>query len=62
MTVGILCLTFMEKDQLVKDLEKIFTIDGRGTPKKCKFFLELLEKFGQEKILAEIQKISERRF
>jgi hypothetical protein len=52
----------MEKDPLVTELEKLFTIDGRGTSKKCKRFLELLESEGQEKILEEVRKMSLRKF
>jgi hypothetical protein len=52
----------MEKTPLTKELERVFTIDGRGTPKKCKLLLELIQTQGQEVIFEEIRKISERKF
>jgi hypothetical protein len=49
-----------EKSELETNLEKIFTIDGRGTAKKCKFFLELLEEYDQIDVLSKIRDMSEK--
>lgn len=54
----------MTSEQLTKELEKIFTIDGRGRPAKCKLFLELYENLGSDHqylILKAIQEISQRK-
>lgn len=42
----------------VRDMESVFTIDGRGRPRKCKLFLELIEKHGLDAVLAEIKNIA----
>ena len=47
---------------LVKDLENVFTIDGRGRPRKCKLFLELLKQYGAEEVVKEIAIMGERKF
>lgn len=46
---------------LVKELENVFTIDGRGRPRKCKLFLELLKQYGAEEVMIEINRMSERK-
>ena len=50
------------QSQLVKELEHVFTIDGRGTPKKCKLFLELLKQYGAEEMIKEISIMSNRKW
>lgn len=52
----------MDKEILVKELENVITIDGRGRPKKAVLFLELVEKYGIETVLEEIRKLAERKF
>lgn len=47
-------------DSLVKNLENVFTIDGRGRPKKCQLLLELLKTFPISEVMKEIQRMSER--
>jgi len=49
-----------EKSQLVKDLEGVFTIDGRGRPRKCQLFLELVSINGMDAVLSEMEKIAKR--
>jgi hypothetical protein len=51
----------MEKELTFIDLEFVFTIDGRGRPKKAKLFLEFVEKYGIDRVLEEVKKISERK-
>jgi hypothetical protein len=55
-------LKVMEKEILVKELERIFTIDGKGRPAKCKMFLRLLEDYEDIEIFSAIRDMSERKF
>jgi hypothetical protein len=50
-----------EELTLTQSLERIFTIDGRGRPAKAKLMLELMTKFDMGDLVAEIQRISERK-
>ena len=50
-----------EKKLIVKELEQIFTIDGRGRPEKAKTFLRLIENYGSGQVTAAIKEISERK-
>lgn len=50
-----------EKKLIVKELENIFTIDGRGRPSKAKTFLQLLSDYGNGQVLAAVKEISERK-
>lgn len=49
-------------DHLIKELEKVLTIDGRGRPKKAQLLLELIEKFGMENVVKELKHLGERKF
>ena len=49
-------------EDLIKALENVLTIDGRGRPKKALLLLELLEKYGVEEITAKLKEFGERRF
>lgn len=51
-----------EKSSLVKDLESIFTIDGKGRPAKAKKFLDLTERYDDATIRSVIREMSEREF
>jgi hypothetical protein len=46
---------------IVKELESIFTIDGRGRPEKASTFLRLIDNYGSGQVIAAIKKISERK-
>jgi len=48
-------------NQLVKELENILTIDGRGRPAKAKTLIELLAEHGLDNVLLAVQEISERK-
>ena len=47
---------------LTQELEKVFTIDGRGRPKKAELLLKLIKEYGVNLVLDEILVISKRRF
>lgn len=47
--------------ELIKELENVLTIDGRGRPKKAKLLLEILAKYGLDETLLAVQEISERK-
>lgn len=49
-------------DELVKELENVLTIDGRGRPAKAKLLLQLVKEHGLETVLKEIEKIGERKW
>lgn len=51
-----------DKPNLEKELENVFTIDGRGRPAKAKFFLQLIDTYGMEAVLETIKKLGERKF
>jgi hypothetical protein len=48
--------------KLVKELENVLTIDGRGRPKKAVLLLELIQEFGIDKVLEEVKRFGERKF
>lgn len=50
-----------EMKVIVKILENIFTIDGRGRPAKARAFLDLISKYGSALVLDEVRKIGERK-
>ena len=50
-----------EKKIVVKELENIFTIDGRGRPAKAKTFLRLIDNYGRELVIEEVKRIGERK-
>lgn len=50
-----------EKKIVVKELENIFTIDGRGRPAKALTFLRLIDNYGRELVLEEVKRLSERK-
>ena len=50
-----------EKKIIVKELENIFTIDGKGLPAKAQKFLDLVYNYGQVLVLSVIKEISERK-
>lgn len=50
-----------ERQIIEKVLENIFTIDGKGRPAKAKIFLGLLDKYGEQLVLDEVRKMSERK-
>ena len=56
---------FMTRDEemkaIVKILENIFTIDGKGRPAKARAFMELVSNYGLALVLNEICKIGERK-
>ena len=47
--------------RLTKDLENIFTIDGRGRPRKCKLLLELMKQYGTDAVIKEVEVMSQRK-
>lgn len=51
-----------EKSKLMKELENVLTIDGRGRPKKAMLLLELIQEFGIDKVLEEVKQFGERKF
>jgi hypothetical protein len=51
----------IQKEVLTKELERVFTIDGKGRPAKAKSLLELIDQFGEPAVMVEIKKISERK-
>lgn len=48
-------------DKLVKQLENVITIDGRGRPKKAQLLLELIKEFGIDNVLIQIELIGRRK-
>ena len=50
-----------EAKLIVKELENIFTIDGRGRPAKARDFLRLIDNYGKELVFAEVKKLGERK-
>jgi hypothetical protein len=50
-----------EQKIVVKELENIFTIDGRGRPTRARTLLELIDKYGRELVLVEIKHLGERK-
>ena len=51
-----------ERKFLTKELENIFTIDGRGRPTKARLFLELMDCHGKEMIFSILKEFGERKF
>lgn len=51
-----------DKEKLIKDLEKVFTIDGRGRPAKALLFLEYWNLYqGTDILYNAVKKISQRK-
>ena len=50
-----------EKEWAEKELEKVFTVDGRGRPAKAKLFLELVANYGSKFVLDAVEKIGQRK-
>ncbi len=50
-----------ERKLIVKTLEGVFTIDGRGRPEKARLFLKLINDYGMAQVTACIKEISERK-
>jgi len=48
-------------NNLIDNLEKVLTIDGRGRPKKAKLLLELITEFGIDKVIEAITQLGERK-
>lgn len=48
--------------ELIKKLENILTIDGRGRPAKARMLLEILETVDMEEVRKNLKEIGERRF
>ena len=51
-----------EKQAVIKELENILTIDGRGRPAKAKALLWLIDRHGQAVVEQALKEISERKF
>jgi hypothetical protein len=51
-----------DKSDLLIQLERILTIDGKGRPAKAKLLLDLIEKTDKEVLVAAITQVSERKF
>jgi hypothetical protein len=51
-----------EKQAVIKELENILTIDGRGRPAKAKALLWLIDRHGREVFLQALKEISERKW
>lgn len=49
-------------EELIKKLESVLTIDGRGRPAKARLLLQLIEEVGIEEVMEEVKKFGERRF
>ncbi len=52
----------MVKDELTIEMEHVITIDGRGRPRKARYLLELIEKFGIEEVMKVLGEMSTRKF
>lgn len=48
-------------NDLIKELENVLTIDGKGRPAKAKALIEILAKYGLDETLLAVQEISERK-
>lgn len=49
-------------DDLIKQLERIISIDGMGRPARARLLLELIKEFGIENIAKELKEIGKRKF
>jgi len=59
---NLIVMTLEEEQKIVvKELENIFTIDGRGRPAKARTFLDLMDRFGRELVIGEVKRLSERK-
>ena len=53
---------FMKRENIVKILESILTIDGRGRPAKSRLLLSLIEEAPTLELLAALKQIGERKW
>ena len=51
-----------ESDELTNQLMNVFTIDGRGRPKKAQLFLELIKEYGPKEVIQKVEEIAQRKW
>ena len=48
-------------EELIKKMESVLTIDGRGRPKKAQLLLDLITVYGIEEVMKVIKEFGERK-